>query len=220
MMPTSPIELPLFLLDVVLFPGMVLPLHVFEPRYRQMITECHEQDKPFGVVLARPESVHLQEEPHSIGTLAEIRDLDKLPDGRFVLMAVGLQRFRILSQHRQKPYLSGIVNLFADTAEPLDDLVFSAKMARNLFSNYLEMLLEAANEPDRDFSSTLPGNPEELSHFIAYFLEIPNEQKQRYLEMTSTRQRLQEVIAVLRREVPFMHQIMQHSTDKGRSSLN
>lgn len=219
-MPASAIELPLFLLDVVLFPGMVLPLHVFEPRYRQMITECHEQDKPFGVVLARPESIHLHEEPHSIGTLAEIRDLDKLPDGRFVLMAVGLQRFRILGQHRRKPYLSGIVDLYDDTAEPFDDLVFSAKMARTLFSNYLEMLLEAASEPDKDFNGTLPDNPEELSHFIAYFLEIPNEQKQRFLEMTSTSQRLQEVIAILRREVPFMRQIMQHGKDKGSSHLN
>ncbi len=219
-MSASAIELPLFPLDVVLFPGMVLPLHVFEPRYRQMITECHEQDKPFGVVLARPESVYLQEEPHSIGTVAEIRDLDKLPDGRFVLMAVGMQRFRILSKHRQKPYLCGIVDIYADASEPLDDLVFSAKMARNLFSDYLEMLLEAASEPDKDFNGTLPGNPEELSHFIAYFLEIPNEQKQRFLEMTSTRQRLQEVIAILRREIPFMRQMMQHGIDKGRSRLN
>jgi Lon protease-like protein len=220
MMSASAIELPLFPLDVVLFPGMVLPLHVFEPRYRQMISECHEQDKPFGIVLARPDSTHLHEEPHSIGTSAEIRDLDKLPDGRFVLMAVGLQRFRILSHHRRKPYLSGIVELYVDRAEPFDDLVFQTKMARNLFSTYLEMLLEAANEPDKDFSGTLPGNPEELSHFISYFLEIPNDQKQRFLEMTSTRQRLQEVIAILRREIPFMRQIMLHEKDKDRSRLN
>jgi Lon protease-like protein len=219
-MSASAIELALFPLDVVLFPGMVLPLHIFEPRYRQMIAECDEQEKPFGVVLARPESKHLQEEPYSIGTIAEIRDLDRLADGRFVLMAVGLQRFRILSQHRDKPYLTGMVDVYADTPEPLDDLAFHAKMARNLFTTYLEMLLEAANEPDKDFSATLPKNPEELSHFIAYFLEIPNDQKQRFLEMTSTRLRLQEIITILRREVPFMHQIMLHGKDRGRSRLN
>jgi Lon protease-like protein len=219
-MSASAIELPLFPLDVVLFPGMVLPLHVFEPRYRQMITECQAQDKPFGVVLARPESKHLQEKLYTIGTIAEIRDLDKLSDGRFVLMAFGLQRFRILSQHHEKPYLSGLVDLYADMPEPLDDLTFRAKKARNLFSSYLEMLLEAANEPDKDFSASLPVNPEELSHFIAYFLEIPNDQKQRFLEMTSTRQRLQEVITILHREVPFMRQMMLHGKDRGRSRLN
>ncbi len=101
------IEIPLFPLNVVLFPGMVLPLHIFEPRYRQMITDCFQEDKPFGVVLAQPGSIPLQEVPYTIGTMAEIRDLDRLEDGRFTLMALGTQRFRILSQHRKKSYLSG-----------------------------------------------------------------------------------------------------------------
>ena len=56
-------ELPLFPLNVVLFPGVVLPLHIFEPRYRQMIADCQEQTTPFGIVLARPESQPLLEEP-------------------------------------------------------------------------------------------------------------------------------------------------------------
>ena len=64
------IELPLFPLDVVLFPGEELPLHIFEPRYRLMINECYEQKRPFGVVLVRPDSEHLKEEPYSVGTMA------------------------------------------------------------------------------------------------------------------------------------------------------
>src|SRR5919108_3179773 len=106
-MSAKAIELALFPLNVVLFPGMVLPLHIFEPRYRQMIADCQEQERPFGIVLVKPNSLPLQEEPYPVGTVAEIRDLNRLEDGRFLLMAVGLQRFRILSQHRQKPYLSG-----------------------------------------------------------------------------------------------------------------
>src|SRR5579871_5364027 len=102
-MSDSAIELPLFPLNVVLFPGVVLPLHIFEPRYRQMIAECEQQKTPFGVVLARPESVPLLEEPYPVGTMADIRDLSQLEDGRYVLMAMGLRRFRILSKHRLKP---------------------------------------------------------------------------------------------------------------------
>src|SRR5713226_2145655 len=109
--PMSPgtIELPLFPLNVVLFPGMVLPLHIFEPRYRQMITECRKLDKPFGVVLTRPEGrdvtlpPSLREDTYAVGTTAEIRELDELEDGRFILMAIGVQRFHILSRHRRSP---------------------------------------------------------------------------------------------------------------------
>src|SRR2546422_11327364 len=90
-MSAGAIELPLFPLNVVLFPGVVLPLHIFEPRYRQMIADCQEQITPFGIVLARPESQPLLEEPYPVGTMAEIRELDRLEDGRYVLMADGVQ---------------------------------------------------------------------------------------------------------------------------------
>src|SRR5271157_918454 len=83
------IELPLFPLDVVLFPGENLPLHIFEPRYRLMINECYQEEKPFGIVLKRPESEHLQEEPYAVGTMAEIVALDHLEDGRMNLIARG-----------------------------------------------------------------------------------------------------------------------------------
>ena len=219
-MSAKAIELPLFPLNLVLFPGMVLPLHIFEPRYRRMIADCQEQERPFGIVLVKPDSQPLQEEPYPVGTMAEIRDLNRLEDGRFLLMAVGLQRFRILSQHRQKPYLSGIVETFEDMAEPADALMASAKQAQSLFSTYLEMLLKAANETEHNISSYLPNPPEALSHFIAYFLDIQDEQKQHWLELTSTTQRLQEEITILRREVPFMRQMLSQPKDDDRSMLN
>ena len=70
-------ELPLFPLNVVLFPGMVLPLHIFEPRYRLMIRRCIEQGSPFGVVLVQPDSVQGEEHPYQIGTLAHIMTADR-----------------------------------------------------------------------------------------------------------------------------------------------
>ena len=83
-----------------------------------MIAECQQQETPFGVVLAKPESLSPREEPYSIGTIAEIRDLSEMEDGRYVLMATGMKRFRILSKHRMKPYLSGVVELYEDVVEP------------------------------------------------------------------------------------------------------
>ena len=219
-MTASAIELPLFPLDVVLFPGVVLPLHVFEPRYCEMIADCQQQKRPFGVVLERPGSLPLLEEPYPVGTMAEIRELDQLEDGRYILMAIGVQRFRILSQHRERPYLSGLVELYEDVAEPAEDLDLHFKQAYRLFGMYIEMLLKAANEQDKDMREHLPGRPEELSHFIAYFLDLQNEQKQHFLELTSTLQRLQEEIAILRHEVPLMQQIMAGNQNADRNRLN
>lgn len=222
-MPTTEIELPLFPLGVVLFPGAELPLHIFEPRYRLMINECYEQQKPFGVVLAKPESQHMQEEPYAVGTMAKIEALDRLPDGRMNILVVGKQRFHILRQHREKPYLCGMVELYEDIAEPKQILKRYTQLAQNLFNSYLEILLEVAGK--KDIAIDLPSLPEELSHFIAYFLDVEDEQKQHLLELTSTQQRLKEEIIVLRREVPFMRQVLSkskqfRSAKPDRSMLN
>ncbi len=217
-MSAAAIELPLFPLNLVLFPGTVSPLHIFEMRYRQMIMDCQRDDKPFGIVLARPESEHLNEKPYSVGTMVEIRNLDRLEDGRYTLMAVGTRRFRIISENRDRPYLSGIVEPYEDDAEPEHELMPSMEQARNLFSEYLRMLLEASDEKDVD--ANLPEEPEDLSHFIAYFLDIQEERKQQFLELTSTRQRLQEEVSILRREVPFMRQILSNKLPDELTRLN
>jgi len=217
------IELPLFPLNVVLFPGEELPLHIFEPRYRLLINECYKEREPFGVVLMRPESEYLHEEPYSVGTMAEIEALDRLEDGRMNLIARGLQRFHILSQHREKPYLSGLVEVFEDVAESEQILVPYANHARDLFDSYLHILLEVIGKEDIQFN--LPAAPEELSHFIANFLDVENERKQQFLELTSTAQRLEGEIETLRKEVPVMRQMLEMSNrfrpiDPDRSILN
>ena len=217
-MSTAAIELPLFPLNLVLFPGTVSPLLIFEPRYRQMVVDCQREDKSFGIVLARPESEHLNEKPYSIGTRVEIRNLERMEDGRYTLMAVGTTRFRIVSEHRDRPYLSGWVELYEDAPEPERALQSATQQARDLFGEYLSMLLEASE--DRDVEATLPEEAEELSHFIAYFLDIQEERKQQFLELTSTRQRLREEISILRREVPFMRQILSKGPPDELTRLN
>ena len=217
------IELPLFPLDVVLFPGEDLPLHIFEPRYRLMMNECYEQKKPFGIVLMRPNSEHLKEEPYSVGTMAKIELLDRLEDGRMNLIARGLQRFLILELHHQKPYLSGHVEVFEDRAEQNQTQKDYANQAGELFNAYLQVLIEVIGKEAIEFA--LPTAPEDLSHFIAYFLDVSNERKQQLLELTSTTQRLEEEIDILRHEVPFMRQMLSpnnsyHPESPDRSMLN
>lgn len=200
------LELPLFPLNVVLFPGAEMPLHIFEPRYRLMINECYEQQRPFGIVLARPESEPLHEQPYPIGTMAEIEALDRLEDGRINLIAHGSQRFRILSQHREKPYLSATVEVYNDLVEDKQSFSQVTRQAQRFFRLYLEALLAVVGR--RELTFTLPDDAESLSHFIAHLIDIEDEQKQHMLELTSTQQRLEEEIAILRREVPFMREVL------------
>jgi Lon protease-like protein len=217
-MSTTAIELPLFPLNIVLFPGTVRPLHIFESRYRQMIKDCLYQGTSFGIVLVREDSEYLSEEPYSVGTMAEIRNLNRLENGSYDLLAIGTQRFRILSQHRNKPYLSGLVEPFDDRPEPIGLLSMHVEQVRRLFISYLNMLLEAPG--DGEVETNLPKAPEDLSHFIAYFLDVEDEQKQRYLELTSTQERLQGEITFLRREVPFMREMLFKEPSKERIMLN
>jgi len=217
-MSAAAVELPLFPLNVVLFPGTIVPLHIFEPRYRQMIKDCQQEEKPFGIVLARAESKFMDEEPHAVGTIAEIHSLQELEDGGYNLMAVGVKRFRIISKHNEKAYISGLVELFDDELEPEVELVADARRARQLFETYLNMLLEAANQ--QEIHTNLPETPEELSHFIAYFLEVEDSKKQQFLELISTKQRLQEEVTILRREIPFMRQLLFKTMDNDQTRLN
>ena len=113
--PKDLFEVPLFPLSVVLFPGMALPLHIFEPRYRDMMADCLADQAPFGVVLAIAEQPHGQEVPAKIGTLARIADYEQLPDGRYNLLALGTRRFQILETRHERPYLTGLVRPFCDT---------------------------------------------------------------------------------------------------------
>jgi Lon protease-like protein len=216
------VEIPLFPLNIVLFPTTVLPLHIFEQRYRRMIADCLENERPFGIVLTRPESQYLHEVPYSIGTMARIHQIDQLEDGRYNLLALGTRRFRILSLNHEKPYLSGLVEPYNDAEESQSELEPYVARALDLFSSYLEVLLETDNR--QHIKANLPTSPEELSYLIAYLLDMRDEEKQYLLELTSTRQRLAEESAILRREVPFVQQMLLRSDrlleQPDRSMLN
>lgn len=143
------IELPLFPLHMVLCPGVALPLHVFEERYRAMVARCLREGSPFGVVLIR-DGREVGGGPASsaaVGTVAEIREASRFSDGRYELLVVGTRRFRIESVAvGPEPYLVGTVEL-------LDDPVGETEAARDLtdrvtqrFVRYLGLLQPAEGE--------------------------------------------------------------------------
>ena len=146
-MPTQRTSLPLFPLGTTLFPGVPLPLHVFEPRYRLMIEELLElpadQPREFGVVSLRSGreagELHDRSGLADIGTAAEIIDVQKLPDGRYVLRAMGGRRFRLHEVDTDPAgYLRGSVEWLPDTSDTPTSDELGALGA--LFERYLSML--------------------------------------------------------------------------------
>lgn len=109
---------PLFPLEVVLYPNMQLPLHIFEPRYKKMVTECLQTGREFGVIFSRNGRLS------SVGTLAKIENvLDRFPDGRMNILCLGKTKFSLQGLNQDKEYLQGEVMVLKDMPEDDRDLV-------------------------------------------------------------------------------------------------
>src|SRR5438876_9999688 len=125
------ILLPLFPLDMVLLPGVPLPLHIFEPRYREMISECLAQEKPFGVVRVKEEGVA------EIGCTAEIIAVTKkYDDGRLDIVTEGRERFEVLEVNQERPFLQADVLYFSDDPEKAtqEEVVLAVKLHREILA--------------------------------------------------------------------------------------
>jgi Lon protease-like protein len=182
-------RLPLFPLRTVLFPGALIPLHVFEERYKLMIGRCLERRSPFGVVLIKAgEEVGGWAEPHPVGTTARPMRVRRLPDGRLNLVALGRRRFRIVALDRSEPYLCADVEELssegADTAEARDE---AARVAA-LFGEHYRLVLAVTDQWVRRVD--LPGGADALADFAGSHLDVPPETKQELLETLSVAARL------------------------------
>ena len=134
--------LALFPLHTVLFPGVVLPLQIFEPRYKLMISRCLELRLPFGVVLIRDGvEVGGPAEPYDVGTTAAIQTVLRLEDGMLLLSAVGERRFRIEQIVQREPYLVAQVTYLEDTVTP--EAATIAAEIRNLYRRHSDALAHA-----------------------------------------------------------------------------
>jgi Lon protease-like protein len=176
-------RLPLFVLPVVLFPGTVMPLHVFEARYRRMIAHCLEGDRRFGVLFndfeQRPEYEITEGE---IGCVAEIERFHPLPDGRSLLLAQGVERFRVVDGvETGQPYAEALVEPYGDTAQPPADLPAHRCLVQGLLSSAIQRAQGPGARPpvldtDRDISFALAAAIQIDVRWRQLLLELPTEQ--------------------------------------------
>jgi Lon protease-like protein len=190
-------NLPLFPLNTVLFPGQLLPLHIFEPRYRQLIGECIQHGQPFGVVLIRSgEEAGEAAEPVEVGTTAQIVQVENAADDRMNILCVGKARFRITRLLHDKPYLSGQVELWP--WEPYQAGSTDLNRVRRQLDRYLRILAETT---ESKLDLTLPDEPATLANIAASVLQVEPSEKQRLLITPSIGALLIDVADLLQREL-------------------
>jgi Lon protease-like protein len=196
-------ELCIFPLHNVLFPGLTLPVQVFEDRYKRMMARVLAGDRRFGIVLIRRGfEVGGPAEPFEVGTIARVIETKKERGGRLTVATLGENRFRIrrLAVHPDG-YLLGDVGLLPEPAENEAHLRALADWVRALYVIYLEDLAKASNLEWLLLEARfLPKNPAALAYRVAAALPISPVEKQRLLELDSMAERLAAELVLLRRE--------------------
>lgn len=194
-------EIALFPLNTVLFPGMRLPLNIFEERYKLMLKHCLEDGLTFGVVLIRSgEEVGGQAQPFAIGTTARIAGVEVTEDGRFVVESVGDSRFRTQKLLHRYPYIRADVTLEPAAAGDGDDE--AAAIVRSLFEDFGRAALAMAGQWVRAIST--PTEPADMADFVAARLTSDNTTRQRIPEAGTVREQLEIEREVLRHEVALI----------------
>jgi Lon protease-like protein len=179
--------LPLFPLDLVLFPGVPLPLHIFEPRYKEMVAECIHNKTPFGMVRAKKDTLA------EIGCSAAILSIvKKYPDGRMDIITEGRQRFEILQVNQERPFLQGEVGFFED--EP--SLVNKSDQA-TVVQLHEQLFQVLGQPPETDSPDNLL-----LSFRLTHELPVDLDFKQAMLEMKSESERISTLIEYYRATIP------------------
>lgn len=185
-----PEELPIFPLGTVLFPGEILPLHIFEDRYKQMMRFAAENGNFFGLSYRNDALVGRETppEPGSVGCVAKIHAVMPLEEGRMNVISSGLVRYRVIDLHQLTPFVIARVEPFIDDLEADEDL---AQILESMLDRCKKFLAAAQVLDESTMSGDdLPEDPEAFSLMIASALPIDNDAKQSLLEMTSTRSRL------------------------------
>jgi hypothetical protein len=223
-------DLPLFPLGTVLFPGVVLPLHIFEPRYRELVRRLMDAPegpaREFGVVGIKQgwEVGDDQVEClYEVGCTAELRQVTGFTDGTFDIVAVGRRRFRLESvRHDGAPFLQGSVGWLPETDAASGEDTLLAASVTTVFGDYLRLLAqgapaagdgqggptaaEAAEELDAQVAA-LPTDPLTLSHLVAASAPLPQDDRQALLEERSTLRRLRRELQLLKREATMLRRL-------------
>jgi Lon protease-like protein len=192
--------LPIFPLPIVLFPGATQPLHIFEPRYQQLLTDCHDGDRRFGIAyVAADPAAGADPLPAAgaVGCVALIRSIQALPDGRSNIVTVGERRF-VLRRWVQsaRPYRVAEVEEFDD--EPID-AAEAATLASDVRADFTRLARALAELTERDDAAAgdLAPDPARLSFQVAAALELDADAKRALQALRSTTLRLRQLAAVL-----------------------
>jgi Lon protease-like protein len=217
-MPTF--EVPLLPLSAVLFPHLLLPLYIFEERYKLMVNKCLADSAPFGVVLIKlGKEVGGPAVPHTVGTLARILHSQRESDGKMHISAMGEARFKLLDWWRSEPYLTGRAMLWEDAMGEEARVAILDNEARPLLRACLTLQMKLAGQPYSPEEVELPPDSATLSYLIGAALELENLEKQRLLEIPDVEQRLGAEIALLTRNNARLEARLAERTRGGGATL-
>jgi len=210
-------DLPLFPLPVVLFPGMPMPLHIFEPRYRAMLTDIRAGNNLFGLSYF-DKDVSQKEVPPAghIGCVAEVSETQALPDGRSNILAIGIIRYEVERYiERDNPYLVARVKYFEDDESQEEAVAKNAREVARMFMRVANSI-RIINDERGNLPDITDTEPQKLSFLVAAALEIEVEKKQELLELRSTGERLNRLGDVLARVVKnYEERARLHAIAKG-----
>ncbi len=209
-----PTTLPLFPLNTVLVPGLVMPLHIFEPRYRALVEELlaipDEDAREFGIIAVRDGRDLMRDGAdalYPIGTATVLRQAERLADGRFDIVTTGSRRFRLEHVDLSQPLARGVVEFLDDPTDPADAAI-GARVARG-FRAYRaalggQMIAEDENAALPDPDDGLPDDPTVLSYLVTAAMVLPGDERQLLLAAPSTHERLTLARGLLRRETTLI----------------
>ena len=219
-------QLPIFPLPLVMLPNELVPLHIFEDRYRQMLKDVELDRNLFGITLFEPTEPFIDKPAvGSVGCVAEVRDSETLPDGRSNILTLGVIRYRLIDHiDAGKSYLVAAVDFFEDKADddavvqPLADEVFG------LFERMAKAAFKMSGNRGR-FPEIARADAESLSFLITAAFNFENEKKYELLTMTSTVERLRDLKEILLKTVGQMEesadiQTVSHTNGHSKKKLD
>lgn len=197
-------DFPIFALELVALPSEVVPLHIFEDRYRTMMAEALDDDSEFGIVWSGPDGLH------DVGCAMEITSvIERLEDGRLNILTAGTRPFRIIELGADLPYPTATVEFLFDAEEPVDD--DALQTARDVYAELVEEATDKEPEPERLAAMD--------AYAMAATVDFGSEAKQQLLDLRSEAARLRLVTRLIRaavKRLEFVERALARARSNGK----